>query len=108
MSTREKLGPGSLSIDAAAETARISRTIQGYLGEVRRKGCVVAMSGGIDSSVVAALCVHALGSERVLGLHLPERESSDDSLRLSRLMADSLGIRTVLEDITPILDAAGC
>jgi NAD+ synthase len=108
MNGRGKFGPESLSIDAAAETARISETIRGYLGRVRRKGCVIAMSGGIDSSVVASLCVHALGGDRVLGLHLPERESSDDTLRLSRLMSGSLSIPAVLEDISPILEAAGC
>lgn len=108
MSAQARFGPESLSIDAAAETARVSECIREYLGRVRRKGLVVAMSGGIDSSVVASLCVKALGSDRVLGLHLPEKESSHDTLRLSRLMAGSLGIETVLEDISPILDAAGC
>jgi NAD+ synthase len=108
MSILGSFGPESLVIDAAAETARISESIRVYLGNVRRKGCVVAMSGGIDSSVVASLCVKALGSDRVFGLHLPEKESSDDSLRLSTLMAESLGIRTAVEDIAPILEAAGC
>jgi NAD+ synthase len=69
---------------------------------------VVALSGGIDSSVVAALCVAALGAERVFGLHLPERESSPETLGLSRLVAESLGIESVVEDITPVLDAVGC
>jgi NAD+ synthase len=108
MSPQRSFGPELLTIDAAAETARISESIREYLGRVRRKGFIVAMSGGIDSSVVAALCVKALGKDKVLGLHLPEKESSDDTLRLSRLMADSLGIQTVLEDISPILNAVGC
>jgi NAD+ synthase len=69
---------------------------------------VVALSGGIDSSVVAAACVAAVGPQRVLGLHMPDRESSDETVRLSTLMADSLGIASTLEDITPILEAAGC
>jgi NAD+ synthase len=108
MSPQRSFGPELLTIDAAAETARISESIREYLGRVRRKGFIVAMSGGIDSSVVAALCVKALGKDKVLGLHLPEKESSDDTLRLSRLMADSLGIQTVLEDISPVLNAVGC
>ncbi len=108
MSTHDTFGPRSLAIDAAAETARIAESIRGYLARYRRKGFVVAMSGGIDSSVVAALCVAALGPERVLGLHMPEKESSDNTLRLSRLAAGSLAIRTVLEEISPILEAAGC
>jgi NAD+ synthase len=66
------------------------------------------MSGGIDSSVVAALCARAFGPERVLGLFMPEEDSDPESLCLGRLLADHLGIETVLEDIAPILRAAGC
>ncbi|GAA1376044.1 MULTISPECIES: NAD(+) synthase [Catellatospora] len=101
-------GPDSLRIDADLETARISATLSSYLASTKRRGIVVALSGGIDSSVVAAACVAALGKERVFGLHMPERDSSDDTLGLSRLVADSLGIESVHEDITPLLEAAGC
>jgi NAD+ synthase len=73
-----------------------------------RRGAVVALSGGIDSSVTAALCVRALGADRVFGLHMPERESSDDTLGFSRLVSDSLGIDSALEEISPMLEAAGC
>jgi NAD+ synthase len=103
-----RFGPASLAIDAAAETARIVASLQGWLSRSRRKGVVVGLSGGIDSSVVAALCVAALGKERVLGLHMPERESSQDTLTFSRMLADSLGIDSVVEDVTSLLDAAGC
>ncbi len=78
------------------------------LGRLRRRGAVVGMSGGIDSSVVAALCARALGQERVLGLLMPERDSSDDALRLGRLLAEHLGIRHVVEDIAPALEGLGC
>ena len=99
----------SLRIDPAATAERIQSAIRDIVfGQLRRKGAVVAISGGIDSSVVAALCSRALGKERVLGLFLPEADSSPDSLRLSQLLACSLGIQTQLEDITPILTAAGC
>jgi NAD+ synthase len=66
------------------------------------------MSGGIDSSVVAALCVRAFGKERVLGLFMPEKDSSDDALRLGKMVADHLGITTVTENIGPALAALGC
>jgi NAD+ synthase len=108
MTRNEPFDAGWLSIDAAAELARVGEKLRSFLALVRRKGIVVAMSGGIDSSVVASLCVAALGKQKVLGLLMPERESSADTLRLSRLMADSLGIETIVEDITPILDAVGC
>jgi len=108
MSDKGPFGPAWLAFDEAAEVARAGDVIREYLVRTRRKGLVVAMSGGIDSSVVASLAVAAVGRERVLGLLMPERESSDDTLRLSRLMAESLGIPTIVENISPILDAVGC
>jgi len=69
---------------------------------------VIGLSGGIDSSVCAALCARALGPQKVLGLFMPERDSSSDALRLGRLVADSLGISAELEAIGPALEAAGC
>jgi NAD+ synthase len=101
-------GPASLRIDAGLEAARIAASLTGYLAQSRRRGVVVALSGGIDSSVVAALCVTALGQERVFGLHMPERESSRETLELSQLLAGSLGIGSTIEDISPVLEGAGC
>ncbi|BBY51338.1 NH(3)-dependent NAD(+) synthetase [Mycolicibacterium arabiense] len=104
----ETFGPDSLTIDAAFEVDRITKSLTEYLSRTKRRGVVVALSGGIDSSVVAALCVRAIGNDRVFGLHMPERESSFDTLDYSRLLADSLGIESRLEDISALLDAAGC
>ena len=98
-----------LKIDAGAVSAHIETEIRDIaLQQLNRKGVVVAISGGIDSSVVAALCVKALGSARVLGLMLPEADSSPDSLHFANLLAQSLGLRTQVEDISGILTAAGC
>ena len=66
------------------------------------------MSGGIDSSVVAALVTRALGPDRVLGLLMPERDSSAEALQLGQLVADRLGIAVRVEDIAGILAAMGC
>jgi len=94
---------------ASAELDRIGAWLhETVLGTLKRRGVVLGLSGGIDSSVVAALAARALGRERVLGLFMNEGESSDDTARLAHLLADSLGIATVDEDISPILRAAGC
>lgn len=98
-----------LALDAEQSVERIGGAIRDLvLKRFRRKGAVVGLSGGIDSSVVAALCVRALGPDRVVGLFMPEADSSDESLALGRMLTQRLGIQTVLEDLTPILQAAGC
>ena len=98
-----------LEIDARTEAERIGAFIKSAVhGPLRRRGMVVGLSGGIDSAVVAALGVQALGRERVFGLLMPERDSSPDALRLGQLLADSLGIESTVEDIGPALDGAGC
>jgi NAD+ synthase len=98
-----------LAIDTGKEIERLSKWIrETTLGTLGRKGVIVAISGGIDSSVVAALCVRALGPKRVLAIMLPESESSDDNTRLGRLLAASIGVEAITESITPMLQAAGC
>jgi NAD+ synthase len=73
-----------------------------------RTGAVVAVSGGVDSGVVAGICVRALGPERVICLRLPERDSADESSTLAVELAESLGTRTLEESITPALEALDC
>jgi NAD+ synthase len=109
MSATSTFSAAVLQIDAAQTCDRIEHAIRDIVvGQLRRKGAVLGLSGGIDSSVTAALAVRALGRDRVIGLFMPEADSSPESLDLGRLMADAVGIRTFLEDITPILEAAGC
>jgi len=96
-------------LDYAAEADRISARLREItVTSLRRRGLVVAMSGGIDSSVCAALAVRALGKDRVFGLLLPERDSSGSSSKLGRLLAEHLGIRYALHDISSTLAAIGC
>jgi NAD+ synthase len=98
-----------LDLDYAAETARICGRLRETTARVlRRRGLVVAMSGGIDSAVCAALATRALGPERVHGLILPERDSADDSARRALSLADHLGIPADVIDIAPTLEAIGC
>jgi NAD+ synthase len=76
--------------------------------ELGRRGAVVAVSGGVDSGVVAALCVEALGPERVVLLRLPERGLSESSSDLALELAQKLGTRSVEEPISAALEALGC
>jgi len=98
-----------LDLDVPAELDRTGAAIRrDVLERLRRKGVVVGLSGGIDSSVVAALAVRALGADRVFGLFMPDHASADDSLRLGQLLAGVLGIRTATENIAAALEGAGC
>jgi NAD+ synthase len=107
--TDEPLTRDVLRLDADATLAEIVASLEeAVLRRLRKRGVIVAVSGGVDSSVAAALCVRALGPERVLALLLPEAESSDETARLGMLLVDHLGVEAVTEDITPILEAAGC
>jgi NAD+ synthase len=95
-------------LDCRVAADRITERIRYLLMRLRRRGLVVAMSGGIDSSCSAALAVRALGKERVFGLLLPERDSSSASSELGKLLAQHLGIRHVVHNIAPTLEAIGC
>ncbi|MFA5595858.1 MAG: NAD(+) synthase [Trueperaceae bacterium] len=92
--------------DPEAAIEEITSGMRRVAREFRRKGGVLGLSGGIDSSVVAALAARAFGPSNVLGVLMPETDSSDDTLHLSRLAASSCGVDTVLENITPILEGA--
>lgn len=99
----------TLRLDDAAEVDKITKRLRSVLRDhLRRRGLVVAMSGGIDSSVCAALAVASVGRERVFGLLLPERDSSSNSTRRGKLLAEHLEIKYLSVDITPTLEALGC
>lgn len=98
-----------LKLDEEAEIARIADAMRAMLTQrLRRRGLVVAISGGIDSAVCAALSVRAVGAGKVLGLLMPEADSSSDSTPRGRLVAERLGIECVTEDISHTLEAIGC
>jgi len=109
MLDHETFSADALKLDFDKETEKISQTVRNVaLKQFRKRGAVVALSGGIDSSVVGALCVRALGKEHVLGLLMPETDSASETMGLSRLISEHLGIQTVFEDISGILEAVGC
>lgn len=104
-----KLSWSVLDLDPQAEIERICDGLRDGIARVlHKRGAVVAISGGVDSAVCAALAAKALGADRVLGLILPERESASASSERARSLAAQLGIAHIEEDITPTLEALGC
>ncbi len=101
--------PDVLRLDCKKEVDRLVSCIRDYTArELKRRGLVVAVSGGIDSSVVAALCVQAVGKKHVFGLLMPEKESSSETQRLGELVVKHLDVEMQCTDITGILEAVGC
>ncbi|MER9352061.1 NAD(+) synthase [Mesorhizobium sp. M0025] len=98
----------ALAIDPAAETDRIVAALREQLRGIRKRGLVLGLSGGIDSSVSAALAARAVGHQNVLCVLMPESDSDPESLRLGHLVADTFGVEAVVEDIGPTLRAMGC
>jgi len=96
-----------LEIDCAAEAERIAAFIRDELQSMHRKGVAIGLSGGVDSALAAALSVKAVGKDKVLGLILPDKESSPQSAEFASRHAALLGIEAPTVDITPVLEAFG-
>ncbi len=103
--TREiiKLADTAATIDTIVEKLRhdVSQVL-------RRRGGVVGISGGIDSSVTLAIAVKAFGAKNVLGVMLPEKDSSDDSKELALKLAKKFGVKVIEENISGALEGFGC
>ena len=103
------LSPAALELDCEQVTQELVEKLRDVtVRELRKRGAVVGLSGGIDSSVTTALCARALGPDRTLAVLMPERDSDETTLELSGGVADALGVETVVEEITPILAATRC
>jgi len=96
-----------LWIDSERVSQELKSFIKTSVGNFNRAGAIVGLSGGLDSGVVLALSVAVLGSSKVLGLIMPERDSSQDSESDARLLAEILGVRVDKVDLTPILGEMG-
>src|SRR3990170_735362 len=82
-----------LRLDPVVAVERITEAVRTQVGDLlRRRGLVVGMSGGVDSSVCAALAARAVWPKRVFALFMPERDSDPASLELARGLADQLGV----------------
>jgi len=73
----------------------------------QKQGAVIGISGGIDSAVMAAICAKAIGSEQILGLIMPEKESNPTSQILAKRLGEKFQIKTKIIDITSILESFG-
>jgi len=98
-----------LQINPAEETKKVADFVTNQVYKVfRRRGVVVGISGGIDSAVMTAIAVRALGKENVIGLILTEKESNPVSKLYASTYAEALGIEWREIDITPTVESVGC
>jgi NAD+ synthase len=99
----------SINIDQESEVRKIVSEIKEALkGKLKKRGIVVGISGGIDSSVVLALAVKAVGADKVIGVMMPEKDSTSDSLLLATILAEKFGVKTYLEEMSSVLAGFGC
>ena len=99
----------TLKLDPAAETERlVSALREAVHHKLKRRGVVLGISGGVDSSVALCLCVRAFRPQRVVALILPEKDSSPESEQLARELAAGVGVEPLKEDVTAALEGFGC
>ena len=99
----------SIKLDAAKTVEEISAKLkEDVVKKLKKRGAVVGISGGIDSSVVLALCAKTFGPEKVLGVMMPEFDSNPDSKELATELANKFGVETVVEDMTEAVRGFGC
>ena len=105
MSTRKPFTKDIILLEnvEAVVTNIIEQMREDVLQRFKRNGAVVGISGGIDSSVCFALAARAFGPEKVLGVMLPEKDSSPDSEMLARELAAKFGVKAIKEEITGAL-----
>jgi NAD+ synthase len=103
------ISKNTLKLDPAAETERLVSALREAVHHtLKRRGAVLGISGGVDSSVALSLCVRAFGPQRLVALILPEQDSSPESEQLARELAAGLGVEPVKEDVTAALAGFGC
>ena len=99
----------SINIDPVKEVEKItSKLREDVTKKLKKRGAVVGISGGIDSSVVLALCAKTFGPERILGVMMPENDSNPDSLELAKKLSAKYNTKYVVEHMTEALAGFGC
>ena len=96
--------PDELAIDAAVARRVIGEFIRGQLRQAGFERAVLALSGGIDSALVAYLTAEAIGAEKLLCVLMPYRTSSDASRSDAEEVVRRLGAASELVDISPMVD----
>jgi len=107
MTDQRELKRTTLEIDPEKWSSIIEEFIRDKFIESRKVGIVVPVSGGLDSSVVAALCTRAIGKEKVTGLMLPERWGNPEANKYGKLIITHLGIKSKTVFINPIIRSLG-
>jgi len=97
----------SLKLDCEQEFGRLVTQMRESVRAFKRGGAVIGISGGIDSSVVLALSARAFGPEKVIGISMPEKETSTVSSPLAEELSRRFETTYIVEDITPTLEGAG-
>ncbi|MCD4692538.1 MAG: hypothetical protein K8R79_06475 [Calditrichales bacterium] len=98
-----------IKINPSEETEKIVQKLKDDVrGKLKKRGAVVGISGGIDSSLVLALCAKAFGANKVLGVMMPEQDSNPDSLTLAKELANKFDVQYVVEDMTDAVRGFGC
>jgi NAD+ synthase len=97
-----------LAVDPEVVATEVATALRPMVNDLKRRGVVVGVSGGVDSAVCAALAVRALGPDRVTALLMPESDSDPESTERGQLLCKTLGIGYEIEDIAPALTALGC
>ena len=92
-----------LKIDGKEVSGKIEKYIQDVVAKNRVNGILIGLSGGIDSTVLAALAVRALGKERVSVYFLGDKNSEKDSINKARLVAESLGLNLNIGSIDAVM-----
>jgi NAD+ synthase len=99
----------SIKLDAAKTVEEMSKKLKhDVVKKLKKRGAVVGISGGIDSSVVLALCAKVFGPNKVLGVMMPEFDSNPDSKVLATELANKFGVETITEDMTDAVRGFGC
>lgn len=99
----------SIFINPEKEASRLIAELKETVAfKLKKRGAVVGVSGGIDSSVALALCAKAFGPEKVLGVMMPEKDSNSDSVKLATLLCKKFNVKPILEDLTDTVRSFGC